>query len=154
MGMVPSESPVFLNPDGSIVGKPKVAGGNTSQPPALRTPADGTVGEAVDTLSAELPTRLPADYDPALADAAQRQAQAANQTLTAQSTVTEAQRAASLPVTISTGAAGLIPTSSATTSSGSAAPAKPKVVSQWSDTVIDVSGLSSTDSGLTAVPTR
>jgi len=154
MGMVPSESPVFLNPDGSIVGKPKVAGGNTSQPPALRTPADGTVGEAVDTLSAELPTRLPAGYDPALADAAQRQAQAANQTLTAQSTVTEAQRAASLPVTISTGAAGLIPTSSATTSSGSAAPAKPKVVSQWSDTVIDVSGLSSTDSGLTAVPTR
>ncbi len=154
MGMVPSESPVFLNPDGSIVGKPKVAGGNTSQPPALRTPADGTVGEAVDTLSAELPTRLPAGYDPALADAAQRQAQAANQTLTAQSSVTEAQRAASLPVTISAGAAGLIPTSSATTTSGSAAPAKPKVVSQWSDTVIDVSGLSSTDSGLTAVPTR
>jgi outer membrane murein-binding lipoprotein Lpp len=42
MGMVPSESPVFLNPDGTIVGKAKPARGATSQAPALRTPADAT----------------------------------------------------------------------------------------------------------------
>jgi len=154
MGMVPSESPVFLNPDGSIVGKPKVAGGSTSQPPALRTPADGTVGEAVDTLSAQLPTRLPADYDPAVADAAQRQAQAANQTVVAESTVTEAQRAASVPVTMGALNVGVTPALPKATTSGAAAPARPKLTSQWSDTVIDVSGLSSSDSGLMAVSAR
>lgn len=161
MGMVPSESPVFLNPDGSIVGKPKPARGTTAQPPVLRTPADGTVGEAVDTSAAELPSRLPADYDPAAADAAQRQAQAANQTSGAPSSVTAAQRAASVPITLGSGPAdGLVSPQGSTAApsskpgSGSTAAAKPKVVSTWSDTVIVVSGLSSTDSGLTAVPAR
>jgi len=161
MGMVPSESPVFLNPDGSIVGKPKAARGMTSQPPVLRTPADGTVGEAVDTTAADLPSRLPANYDPAVADAAQRQAQAANQPKGTVSTVTEAQRAASVPITlgaapVATGltAAPASAPSASQTVAGTSAPAKPKVVSKWSDTVIDVSGLSSSDSGLTAVPTR
>jgi hypothetical protein len=156
MGMVPSESPVFLNPDGSIVGKPKAAGGTTSQPPVLRTPADGTVGEAVDTGAAGLPSRLPANYDPAVADAAQRQAQAANQPPTEQATVTvtEAQRAASVPVTMGAQAIDATPTMGVSAAPGAAAPAKAKVTSQWSDTVIDIRGLSSTDSGLTAVPAR
>jgi hypothetical protein len=35
-----------------------------------------------------------------------------------------------------------------------AKPAGKKVVSQWSDTVIDVSGLSNSDAGLTAAPLR
>jgi len=154
MGMVPSESPVFLNPDGSIVGKPKAARGATSQPPVLRTPADATVGEAVDSGAADLPSRLPANYDPAAADAAQRQAQAANQPRSVQSSVTEAQRAASVPVTMGAVPTGSMPATTVITNPGTTAPAKAKVTSQWSDTVIDVSGLSSSDSGLTAVPAR
>jgi hypothetical protein len=154
MGMVPSESPVFLNPDGSIVGKPKAARGSTSQPPALRTPADATAAEAVDSSSTDLPSRLPANYDPAAADAAQRQAQAANQPPSVQSTVTEAQRAASMPVVMGALTAGSAPTAAVTTTPATGAPAKAKVSSQWSDTVIAVSGLSSGDAGLSAVPAR
>ena len=154
MGMVPSESPVFLNPDGSIVGKPKSARGATSQPPVLRTPADATLGEAVDSGAADLPSRLPANYDPAAADAAQRQAQAANQPRSVQSSVTEAQRASSVPVTIGAVPTGSTPAAAVTTKPGTTAPTKAKVTSQWSDTVIDVSGLSGSDSGLTAVPAR
>jgi hypothetical protein len=169
MGMIPSESPVFLNPDGSIVGKPKPARGSTSQPPLLRTPADVTSAEAVDNAASGVAQGLPPDYDPAAADAAQRQAQSFNEPRLGPS-VTAAQRAASMPVTLSADAAVAASTSTSgvvapatgapNTSASSKAPAKlphtstPKVTSQWSDTVIAVSGLSSGDAGLTAVPAR
>lgn len=160
MGMVPSESPVFLNPDGSIVGKARPARGATSQAPVLRTPADATAAEAVDNGAGALPTGLPPDYDPAVADAAQRQAEAFNQPL-AGPKVTPAQRAASTPLTFSAdgvaGPASAVPAATSTgtpsATTGGKTGAK-KVVSQWSDTVIDVSGLSSTDAGLSAAPAR
>jgi hypothetical protein len=169
MGMIPSESPVFLNPDGSIVGKPKPARGSTSQPPLLRTPADATSAEAVDNAASGVAQGLPPDYDPAAADAAQRQAQSFNEPRLGPA-VTAAQRAASTPVTLSADAAMTAPASTsgvvapvtgvAGTSSVPKTPTKPrqpstrKVTSQWSDTVIAVSGLSSGDAGLTAVPAR
>ncbi len=172
MGMVPSENPVFLNPDGSIVGSPKPARGATSTAPTLKTPADLTAGEGVDSGSAGLPNSLPADYDPATADAAQLQARDFNQPRSTGPKVSAAQRAASTPVTLgatdltaapvdaaaTAGEAGATDATTATTSTTSTKAgttakaagkgAKPKP-GQWSDT-IDVSGLSA--DSLSAVP--
>lgn len=71
LGMIPSQSPAFLSlADGSILGKPKassVAPG--AAVPQVPTPADATAAEAVDSAAADLPPALPADYDPAAADA-------------------------------------------------------------------------------------
>lgn len=176
MGMVPSESPVFLNPDGSIVGNPKPARGATSTTPVLSTPADATAGEAVDAGSGDLPAGLPADYDPAAADAAQVQARDYNQPRVSGPRVTAAQRAASTPVSLGAGTLDAVPvdplsaeataadaaaakgsTTKGSTTKGStpattagAKAAKPKT-NQWSDT-IDVTGL--TTDGLTAAPAR
>lgn len=74
IGMVPSTTPAFIQiPDGTVLGKPKPAKGAR-----IATPADATVGEAVDAAAAaELPESLGADYDPAAADAqANEEAQA------------------------------------------------------------------------------
>lgn len=72
LGMVPSSSPAFLSlADGSVLGKPKaapVAPGAAA--PRIATPADATAAEGVDSGLADLPAPLPADYDPAAADAA------------------------------------------------------------------------------------
>ncbi len=72
LGMVPSQSPAFLSlADGSILGKPKA----TDVPagaaiPGVATPADATAAEGIDSGLADRPAPLPADYDPAAADAA------------------------------------------------------------------------------------
>ena len=82
MGMVPSQSPVFLKlPHGRIVGNPKPAPGGTSTAPRLLTPADATATEAVDNASVgtDLPIAPGPNYDPAAADAAAAQAKAANE---------------------------------------------------------------------------
>ena len=72
LGMVPTDRPVFIRvPDGTVLGKPKAA---VAQPipaaAAVETPADATAVEAVDNGAADFPAPLPADYDPAAADAA------------------------------------------------------------------------------------
>lgn len=73
LGMVPTDRPVFIRvPDGTVLGKPKAA---VAQPlPAAPvvggTPADATVSEGVDSGLVDFPAPLPADYDPAAADAA------------------------------------------------------------------------------------
>lgn len=73
LGMVPTDRPVFIRvPDGTVLGKPKAA---VAQPlpqvPVLGgTPADATATEAVDSGLSDFPAALPADYDPAAADAA------------------------------------------------------------------------------------
>lgn len=81
LGMVPSETPVFLSlPNGKVIGRPKAAPGGSKSSPTLLTPADATVLEAVDNASVgtDLPTAPGVDYDPAAADAAAVQAAAAN----------------------------------------------------------------------------
>jgi hypothetical protein len=161
LGMVPSQTPVFLKvPSGKVLGNPKAAPGGTGTVPKLLTPADATATEAVDNASVgtDLPTAPGVGYDPAAVDAAAAQAAAAN-----------------APVLITPNAAtegnaltadGGIPVKTAPIAKGSEkktggpAPAKspgkkgPKSESSlWSDsTVIDVTPqLSSNDSGLTAV---
>lgn len=73
LGMVPTDRPVFIRlPDGTVLGKPKAA---VAQPipnaaVTVETPADATAVEAVDNGAADFPAPLPADYDPAAADAA------------------------------------------------------------------------------------
>ena len=81
LGMVPSETPVFLSvPSGKVLGKPKAAPGGTTSAPRLLTPADATASEAVDNASVgtDLPVAPGVGYDPAAADAAAAQAAAAN----------------------------------------------------------------------------
>ena len=82
MGMVPSQSPVFLKlPHGRIVGNAKPAPGGTAAEPRLLTPADATATEAVDNASVgtDLPIAPGPNYDPAAADAAAAQAKAASE---------------------------------------------------------------------------
>lgn len=74
LGMVPSETPVFIRvPDGTVLGKPRPA---KAQPvPVVPMEADATAVEAVDAGAgavpgADLPAGLPEGYDPAAADAA------------------------------------------------------------------------------------
>lgn len=76
LGMVPSETPVFLSlKDGSVLGKAKAATGKTPIQP-LYTPADATVNEGADSGGAPVDandgaTRITnEEYDPAAADAA------------------------------------------------------------------------------------
>lgn len=75
LGMVPSETPVFLSlKDGSVLGKAKAATGKSPIQP-LYTPADATVNEGADSGGAPMETdgatRITnEDYDPAAADAA------------------------------------------------------------------------------------
>ncbi len=66
LGMVPSSTPAFIQiPSGKILGKPKPAPGVP-----VATPADATVGEAVEAQSnSGLPPALGENYDPAAADA-------------------------------------------------------------------------------------
>lgn len=66
LGMVPSSTPAFIQiPSGKILGKPKPAPGVP-----VATPADATVGEAVEAPSnSGLPPALGENYDPAAADA-------------------------------------------------------------------------------------
>ena len=72
LGMVPSQSPAFLSlADGSVLGRPKA----TTVPdgaaiPSVPTLADATASEGIDNGLGDLPAALPADYDPAAADAA------------------------------------------------------------------------------------
>lgn len=81
LGMKPSKNPVFLNlGDGSILGRPNGAAVSSNAAlPQLRTPADLTATEAVDTtsISTDLPTTVGPNYDPAAADAAAKSANAA-----------------------------------------------------------------------------
>lgn len=73
LGMIPSETPVFLRvPDGEVLGTPKA----TKVPqgaaaPSIAMPADATATEAVDNASVgtDIPMALPPNYDPAAADA-------------------------------------------------------------------------------------
>jgi hypothetical protein len=67
LGMVPSPTPAFIQiPSGKVLGKPKPAPGVR-----VATPADATVGEAVEVSSnLGLPPALGKNYDPAAADAA------------------------------------------------------------------------------------
>jgi len=82
LGMKPSKNPVFLNlGDGSILGRPNGAPVSPNAAlPQLRTPADLTAVEAVDTTSVgtDLPTTVGPNYDPAAADAAAAAAKSAN----------------------------------------------------------------------------
>jgi hypothetical protein len=146
LGMVPSENPVFLSvPSGRVLGKPKPAGGATTSFPRLLTPADATVSEAVDNggLGADQPVSPGADYDPAAADAAAAQAQAANEAAAAaeQKAAEKAARANE-----ESGAA-----KGAAAKKGKNPTAENNL---WQDsTVIDVTGkVSSGDAGLVAVP--
>lgn len=78
LGMVPSETPVFIEvPDGQVLGKPRPAPGPVNGIPTLATPADATVSEAVDTVAvgSDLPIAPGVGYDPAAADAAANEAE-------------------------------------------------------------------------------
>ena len=142
LGMVPSETPVFLSlPGGRVIGKPKAAPGGSATAPRLLTPADATVTEAVDNASVgtDLPIAPGVDYDPAAVDAAAAQAAAANNPGLA-----AAVTASTNPgVTAVAGAAATV-----------VRDAKNSENSLWGDaTVIDLtSQLSSEDAGLVAVP--
>lgn len=73
LGMVPTDRPVFIRvPDGTVLGKPKAAVAQPipAGPVVGGTPADATAVEGVDSGAADFPAALPADYDPAAADAA------------------------------------------------------------------------------------
>lgn len=73
LGMIPSQTPVFLRvPDGAVLGTPKasrVPQGATA--PSIALPANATATEAVDNVAVgtDIPVALPPDYDPAAADA-------------------------------------------------------------------------------------
>ena len=144
LGMVPSETPVFISlPGGKVLGRAKAAPGGSKSLPTLLTPADATVSEAVDNASVgtDLPVAPGADYDPAAADAAAMQAAAANS-----------------PELAQVATAGSNPGADAVTSVAKsiAKSAKGGENALWSDaTVIDVTPeLSSGDSGLVAKPVR
>lgn len=80
LGMVPSETPVFIEvPNGEVLGKPKAAPGNVNGIPTLATPADATASEAVDNsaVGSDLPIAPGVGYDPAAADAAANEAEQA-----------------------------------------------------------------------------
>lgn len=144
LGMVPSETPVFLSlPGGKVLGRAKAAPGGSATLPRLLTPADATVAEAVNNASVgtDLPIAPAADYDPAAADAAAVQAAAANSPGLAQ-------------ISAATSNPGAEAVRSAAASI--AKKAKHSENSLWGDaTVIDLtSQLSSEDSGLVAVPVR
>lgn len=67
LGMVPSETPVFIRvPDGTVLGKPRPA----RPAPVAPLAADATATEAVDNGGGDFPASPPAGYDPAAADAA------------------------------------------------------------------------------------
>ncbi len=139
MGMVPSETPVFLNlPGGRVIGRAKAAPGGVGTLPRLLTPADATVSEAVDNGGADLPTSPGADVDPAAVDAAAVQAAGANSPSLGSGSSNVGVRAVS-------GAAAAI-----------AKHAKDSENTLWGDsTIIDVtSHVSSGDAGLVAVPVR
>lgn len=145
LGMVPSESPVFLDVEsGAVLGNPKPAGGSRVSTPRLLTPADATATEAVDNaaVGTDLPVAPGADYDPAAVDAAAAQAAAAN----AAAVVEEAP-------------AGATPTTKAATKGKAAAGKKKGPVGEnqmWQDsTILDLTGAVSTgDAGLVAVPVQ
>ena len=146
LGMVPSENPVFLTvPSGRVLGKPKPAGGATTSFPRLLTPADATVSEAVDNggLGADLPVSPGPDYDPAAADAAALQAQAANEAAVA------AEQKAAEKAARANKESGAVPGVAGKKGKNPAAEN-----SLWRDTtVLDVTGkVSSGDAGLVAVP--
>jgi len=156
MGMVPTDSPVFLSvPSGEVIGTPKPAAGARSSVPRLLTPADATVTEAVDNGAADLPVSPGADYDPAAVDAAAIQAAAANAMPPA-----EGEPAADVKAdgTSATKADAKADGKTDTKADGKAAAKKKKVSenSLWQEaTVIDMTGkLSSEDSGLVAVPVQ
>ena len=73
LGMIPSETPVFLRmPDGEVLGTPKASKvPQGAMAPSIALPADATATEAVDNASVgtDIPVALPPDYDPAAADA-------------------------------------------------------------------------------------
>ena len=145
MGMVPTDTPVFLSvPSGEVIGNPKPAAGARSSVPRLLTPADATVTEAVDNGAADLPVSPGADFDPAAVDAAAAQAAAAN----------------SMPPVEADPAAGdpAADVKADGKADGKAAAKKKKVSenSLWQDAaVIDMTGkLSSEDAGLVAVPVQ
>ncbi len=144
LGMVPSETPVFLRlPGGRIIGNPKAAPGGSKSLPRLLTPANATAAEAVDNaaVGTDLPIAPGVNYDPAAADAAAVQAAAANS-----------------PVLAGVTTAGSNPGSTAVRSVAAeiASAARNGENSLWADaTVIDVTtALSSEDAGLVAVPVR
>lgn len=141
LGMVPSQTPVFLTlPSGKIVGKAKAAPGGSASEPRLLTPADATATEAVDNASVgtDLPIAPGVNYDPAAADAAAAQAAAAN---------------APVVVPVEKSAKPGAPLQSKA-DKRAAAKRKNGEAALWQDsTVIDVTKkVSSNDSGLVAVP--
>ena len=152
MGMVPTETPVFLKvPSGKVLGTPRAAEGARTSVPRLLTPADATAAEAVDNGAADLPVSPGADYDPAAMDAATAQAAAA--------ATAQAQAQAAEDATAADAAATDKVAADATAKGGAAkgAAAKKKAPSEnslWQDsTVLDVTGAVSTgDAGLVAVP--
>ena len=183
MGMVPSQSPVFLKlPHGRIVGNAKPAPGGTATEPKLLTLADATATEAVDNASVgtDLPVAPGPNYDPAAADAAAAQAKAANEAA--------ARATTPLPLTPGAAAADQAPgaamsvnggapvrstkavTATEAKRTGKAAVVQPKPAgkkaaaakkkasenSLWSDsTALDVTApLASNDAGLVAVPVQ
>ncbi len=144
LGMVPSQTPVFISlPGGKVLGRAKAAPGGSTSLPVLLTPADATVSEAVDNASVgtDLPVAPGANYDPAAADAAAVQAASANSPDLAR-------------------VAGGGDTSGAdavrATAKSIAKAARNGENALWADaTVMDVTTeLSSDDSGLVAVPIR
>lgn len=146
MGMVPTETPVFLKvPSGKVLGTPRAAEGARTSVPRLLTPADATAAEAVDNGAADLPVSPGADYDPAAMDAATAQAAAAA-AAQAQAQAAAAEDATATDATAQDNAA-----------KGAKATGKKKAPSEnslWQDsTVLDVTGAVSTgDAGLVAVP--
>lgn len=144
LGMVPSETPVFISlPGGKVLGRAKAAPGGSTSLPVLLTPADATVTEAVDNASVgtDLPVAPGPGYDPAAADAAAVQAASANS-----------------PALAAVGDGGGNPGAEAVraTAKAIAKAAKHGENALWGDaTVIDVtSALASDDAGLVAVPVR
>jgi hypothetical protein len=161
MGMVPSQTPVFIKvPSGKVLGQPKAAPGGTSSMPRLLTPADATATEAVDNaaIGTDLPIAPGVNYDPAAMDAAAAQAAANSPVLIAplaagsQMSTDGGQplAAASAPVKASEKkvAGGKKAAGAAAAKKGNASEN-----SLWTDsTLIDVTPqVSSNDSGLTAV---
>ena len=155
LGMVPSQTPVFLSvPSGKVLGKPKPAPGGTGVEPRLLTPADATATEAVDNASVgtDLPIAPGENYDPAAMDAAAAQAAANSEPATP----------ANPAARVANEAAALADEVAAVTGAGKkpgkkgAGRAAESENSLWQDsTVLDVtSQVSGNDAGLVAVPVR
>jgi hypothetical protein len=164
MGMVPSQTPVFLKvPSGKVLGKATAAPGGTAAEPRLLTPADATATEAVDNaaVGTDLPIAPGVNYDPAAADAAAAQAAAANApvliTPTALGAPLTPEGGVPLAAKAATGKKAEKKVAGASMAASAAKPAGKKGPgtenSLWSDsTVIDVTQqLSSSDAGLSAV---